>query len=66
LPKRAGFEPKFPDCTGCRFYRASLARPECLECGSGEFFEPKTRHLEAGADPDAELDEFLKGLNDYD
>ena len=34
-------EPKFPDCIGCKFYSTKFTRPECGECGAGEFFEPK-------------------------
>lgn len=40
-------EPKFPECTGCRFFSAKLDKPECRECGAGEFYEEKinTRQL---------------------
>lgn len=34
-------EPKFSDCTGCRYFNPRIVRPECRACGAGEFFEPK-------------------------
>lgn len=60
------FEPKFDECESCVFFRTPVCRPECLECGCGEFFEAKTRHIEAGADPDSEYEAFLKERHDYE
>lgn len=59
-------EPKFDECLGCRFFRPNNPRPECGECGNGEFYDPKTRHLEAGYDPADEFGSYLKDLRRYE
>lgn len=36
-------ELKFPECGDCRFFSKKFTRPQCGECGCGEFYEPKPR-----------------------
>jgi len=33
------FEPKFPECVECKWFR----KARCLPCGAGEFFEEADR-----------------------
>jgi hypothetical protein len=37
-------EMKFPDCGDCRFFNRKIERPQCKECGCGEFFEARVRN----------------------
>lgn len=36
-------QPKFTDCTNCRFFSRRVRQPICGECGCGEFFEVRVR-----------------------
>ncbi|WLR90981.1 hypothetical protein [Shinella zoogloeoides] len=54
-------ETKFPECTGCRFFSAKFERPECRECGAGEFYEEKINTRQPSRD---ELMDMLQ--RDYD
>jgi len=54
------FEPRFPECRECKFYRPSRPSANCLRCGAGEFFEEK----EPDGEPDA--DELMRMYAEMD
>lgn len=40
------FEPRFPECVECKFYRPSSGGYRCRRCGAGEFFEEQEKTLQ--------------------